>query len=164
MRASLIAGLIAVALVSQVGAQGVAGNGVLTGVERLNIHGCRKGRTSVVVSVAVAADGTWQAVETTHAYQGTYTPRGKGNRVLAFTFDDPSRALYTSVLNAWADDLCGVPVTVTSATQQKAVFTLNKRRTKGSLAVVYRFTGVANGRSGRAKLTLAGKGSWQALP
>jgi hypothetical protein len=161
----LLAALVTAALlgVPAADAQTGAQTGVLTGRSLVAAKGCGKVRESLVYAVGLAADGTWSAGNLTGTYSGTSAPLDASGRKRELTFDADSLAAFIATVASDVTGLCGVAVTVTSATKTAFIFKLNGKGTKAKVVLAYAFTGTAGGRSGTAKYRLKLKGPWSPL-
>lgn len=109
-------------------------------------------------AIELFADGTWQAVNwQSTPYSGAYVDLGKGN--IAMTFDADSLRTLFSNLTSWAGNLCGIPVSVLSATQNTFTGKFAKGKAKGTIR--FSFVGIAmDGSLGTATWTGKYKGGF----
>jgi hypothetical protein len=91
-----------------------AGEGAFAYAEKLKVKGCDSFALIAILTFTVAANGTWTASANFGDFSGTLSPADSKGRTWNLVFDGPSLALYEGYLEGVAEDLCGVPVNVTS--------------------------------------------------
>ena len=122
---------------------------------------CGRDRGVFRAVVGLSEDGTWTATNPEGAIHGTWAPVGTGGRKFSLDFDAASFDAVFGPIAADVTMLCRVAVTPTSITKRRFTLTLNRRRTRATLSLEYRFTGTSAIRSGTAKYLLTGSGRWR---
>lgn len=160
---AVLVGAFALAMERPVAAQGLEGTAVMAAKQKLAVRRCGKEGGISGLTFTVGAGGTWNA-ETDDAtvFAGTSTPLGTSGRKLELTFDAGSLAAFVDALASDATSLCGAAVIVETAEREIFRFGVNRRGTKATLVLKYRFTGQAGGQPGTATFKLKAKGTWTA--
>lgn len=152
---------LAICNVATAGAQ-VAGSGSLKGPISFAVKKCGTDRGRVQLVLAVAQDGTWTAgSDEGLPLSGTSQPLGASGRKLALAFDPASAADFVAQRASDIEAGCRVSgVVIDTATPAKFTLTLNRKRTRATLAVVYTLVGSAGGSASRATFRLKAAGRW----
>jgi hypothetical protein len=147
--------------VAAAGAQ-VVGSGALKGPLSFAVKKCGVDRGRPEVGIAVAPDGTWTAGSGEGLpLSGTSQPLGTSGRKLALAFDADSAAAFIAERVDDIEEGCKLSgVVIDSATPTRFTLTLNRKRTKATLVVIYKLTGSTGGTSGKATFTLQASGRW----
>jgi hypothetical protein len=142
------------------------GGGQLSSTSTLAAKDCGKDRVSLVLTLAMASDATWTARDQEGSqFSGTYSMRGAGGRILDLQFDAATSAGFVGTIVSDVGQLCHALAAVSSAERKRFVLQLNRKRTKATLSLTYRFAGTAGGgRSGTARYHALLKGPWVAGP
>ena len=145
-------------------AQTLEGTAVMAAKQKLAVKRCGKEAGTSALTFTVGADGAWTA-ETDEAsiFAGTSAPFGASGRKLDLTFDGGSLTSFVDALASDATGLCGIGVVVDTAERRVFRFGTNRRGTKSTLVLKYRFTGQAGGQPGTATFKLKAKGTWTAV-
>ena len=119
----------------------------------------------MVLTLAMATDATWTARDQQGSqFSGTYSMRGASSRILDLQFDAATSAGVVGTVVNDVGELCHAAATVSSAERKRFLLQLNRKRTKATLSLTYRFAGTAGGRSGTARYHALLKGPWVAGP
>jgi len=140
----------------------VIGSGTLKGPISFTVKKCGTDRGRVQLVLTVAPDGTWTAgSDEGLPLSGTSQPLGTSGRKLTLDFDDESEADFVAQRASDIEVGCRVSgVAIDAATPAKFTLTLNRKRTRATLAVIYTLTGSAGGGRSKAIFRLKGSGRW----
>ena len=146
-------------------AAAATGGGQLSGRSALAVKGCGRDRASLVLTFVMGADATWTAHDQAGSqFSGAYAMRRANGRLFDLQFDAATSTGFVAIVVSDVGQLCHAAATLTSMEQRRFVLQLNRRRTKATLSLTYRFAGTADGRSGTARYHAKLKGPWVAGP
>jgi hypothetical protein len=137
------------------------GFGTLSGKEKLSIKpACGSDRASQLVAIEISNSGQWMADDGAKVYAGKAKKKNKKATKIQFNFDKASKALLKKVMTAWAADLCGGSVKISSTKYEKSELKLNKKKTQAKAQLRVTAKGKGGGGSGKGKYTITLNGPW----
>jgi hypothetical protein len=156
-------GVLVVSMTAYVPAVALAESGTVTlrGALTLAVKGCGQRQGKALTELRLADDGTWSVELISSTLGGTYVATDATGRTLSLDFDPTSLVGLSSVVAEDVTDMCRAPAQVTAPVKDVLQLVFNRKHTKATLSMRYRFTATAGGKSRNVTEKIAARGRWR---